>query len=145
VTPQGVEATKEITTMNTTKLASVAAAALLATVSVPAAAQAGGAAESINTGGCSGAAVWKMKVKPQNGGLQVEYEVDASRRGQQWHVNLFHSGHRIMSDVFTTRGPSGSFTIRTVEPNRAGRDWVSGRARRLGDGQTCRGGAGARF
>jgi hypothetical protein len=128
--------------MNTTKLASVAAAAILATVSVPAAAQAGGADPNVNSGGCSVAATWTMKVKPQNGALQVEYEVDANKRGQQWRVTLRHDGRRIMSNIFTTRGLSGSFTIRRVEPNRAGRDRISGHARRLGDGQTCHGGVG---
>jgi hypothetical protein len=128
--------------MNTTKLAAVAAATVLTAVAVPAAAQAAGADPTINTGGCSGAATWKMKVKPQNGGIEVEYEIDASRAGQQWKVNMFHNGKRVIADVFTTRGRSGSFTIRTVEPNRAGRDRISGHATRLGDGQTCRGGAG---
>jgi len=128
--------------MNTTKLASVAAAAILAAVSVPAAAQAAGVDPTINTGACSGAATWTMKVKPQNGAIQVEYEVDASRAGQQWHVNLFHNGRRVMNNVFTTRGLSGSFTIRTVQPNRAGRDRISSHATRMGDGQTCNGGAG---
>ena len=131
--------------MNTTKLASVAAAAMIAAVSVPVAAQAAGADPTINTGGCSGAATWKMKVKPQNGGIEVEYEIDASRRGQQWRVTMFHGGHRMVRDVFTTRGRSGSFTIRRVERNTAGSDRISGHARRLGDGQTCRGGATARF
>ena len=58
--------------MKTTKLASVAAVAALAAVSVPAAAQAGGV-DKINTGGCSGAAEWKMKLSPQHGGIEVEY------------------------------------------------------------------------
>ena len=131
--------------MNTTKLASVAAAAILGTVSVPAAAQAGGVDPMVKSGGCSGLATWKLKVKPQNGGLEVEYEVDASRRGQQWRVTLFHGGNRIVRDVFTTRGLSGSFTVRTVERNTAGGDKISGHARRLGDGQTCHGAATARF
>jgi len=130
--------------MNKTTLASVAAAAVLATVSVPTAAQAAGAAK-INSGGCSGAAEWKLKLSPQNGGIEVEYEIDASRRGQQWRVTLFHDGRRFTRDVFTTAGRSGSFTVRRVESNRAGGDRITGHAFRLGDGQTCRGGATARF
>jgi hypothetical protein len=130
--------------MNKTKLASVAAAAVLATVSVPAAAQAGGVAK-VDSGACSGAAEWKMKLSPQNGGIEVEYEIDASRRGQQWRVTLVQDGRRFTRDVFTTAGISGSFTVRRVQPNRAGGDRITGHARRLGDGQTCRGGATARF
>jgi hypothetical protein len=131
--------------MNTTKVASVAAAAILAAVSVPAAAQAGGTVDRINSGGCSGAADWKIKVSPQNGRIEVEYEVDASKRGQQWRVWMFHDGRRFARNVFTTQGLSGSFTIRRVEPNTAGGDRISAHARRLGDGQTCRGGVGVTF
>jgi hypothetical protein len=127
--------------MNTKIRASVAAAAIAATLVTPSLAHAN-AADKINSGGCSGAAEWKLKLSPQNGGIEMEYEVDASRRGQQWRVALFHDGRRIQRDVFTTRGVSGSFTVRMVQANRAGRDRISARAVRLGDGQTCRGGAG---
>jgi hypothetical protein len=127
--------------MNTKIRASVAAAAIAATLFTPSIAEAN-QADKINTGSCSGAAEWKIKLSRQNGGIEVEYEVDASRRGQQWRVALFHDGRRFTRDVFTTRGLSGSFTVRRVQPNRAGRDRISARAVRLGDGQTCRGGAG---
>ena len=126
--------------MHTKIRASVAAAAIAATLFTPSMAQAN-QADKINAGACSGAADWKIKLSRQNAGIEVEYEVDASRRGQRWRVALFHDGRRVTRDVFTTRGLSGSFTVRRVEPNRAGGDRFRARAVRLGDGQTCRGGA----
>jgi hypothetical protein len=126
--------------MNTKVRASVAAAAIAATLFTPSIAEAG-VGDHIRSGSCSGAAEWKVKLSRQHGGIEIEYEVDASRRGQQWRVALFHDGRRFARDVFTTAGLSGSFTVRRVQPNRAGADRLSARAVRLGDGQTCRGGA----
>ncbi len=126
--------------MNTKIRASVAAAAIAATLFTPSLAEAN-EADRITTGMCSGAADWKIKLSREHRGIEVEYEVDASRRGQQWRVTLFHGNRRVVRNVFTTHGISGSFTVRRVEANRAGHDRFRARAVRLGDGQTCRGGA----
>ena len=127
--------------MNTTKIrASVAAAAIAATVLTPSIAEAGNEGRVIREGSCSGFANWKLKANPENRGqIGVEYEVDANRRGQQWRVRLFHNGRQVMTDTFTTRGLSGSFTVRNLEPDRAGTDHFRARAVRLGDRQNCAG------
>jgi hypothetical protein len=123
--------------MNTNRIrATVAVAAIGATLFTPSVAEAGGA-ETIRSGSCSAAAEWKLKVNGQDRGLEVEYEVDANRRGQQWRVAIFHGQRRVMQDVRSTRGLSGSFTVRSVEPDRTGNDRFRARAVRLGDGQTC--------
>lgn len=125
--------------MNATKIrASVAAAAIAATLFTPSAAEAGDA-DTLRSGACSGFADWKLKLSPQNGRIEVEYEVDANRRGQRWQVALFHDGRRVMRGNFTTRGISGSFTVRHVAANTAGGDRIRGRAVRMSDGQTCAG------
>ncbi|HEX2175460.1 MAG TPA: hypothetical protein VHG70_06085 [Nocardioidaceae bacterium] len=125
--------------MNTSKIrASVAAAAIAATLFTPSIAEAGDG-ETVRSGACSGVANWKLKLSPQNGRIEVEYEVDANRRGQQWRVTLFHNGRRVMRDTLTTRGLSGSFSVTDLEPNRAGNDAIRARAVRLGNGQTCSG------
>ena len=127
--------------MRSTRMrASVAAATAAATLLTPAVAHAGGGGgENITEGGCSVAATWKMKAARQDPGnsIDVEFEVDANRRGQQWRVNLFHDGRRVVSDVFTTRGLSGSFTVDSLQANRTGSDSFRARAVRVGDGQTC--------
>lgn len=122
--------------------ASIAAAAVAATMLTPSVAVAGGGdGETIRSGACSGSADWKLKLSPQNGRIEVEYEVDVNRRGQQWRVALFHDGRRVLRDLFTTRGVSGSFTVRDIEPNRPGTDRIHARAVRMGNRQVCAGGA----
>jgi hypothetical protein len=127
--------------MNTTRIrTTVAAAAIAATVLTPSIAQAGEDGRVIREGSCSGFANWKLKANPENRGMVgLEYEVDANRRGQQWRVRLFHNGRRVMADTFTTRGLSGSFTVRDLVPGRAGADKFRARATRMGDGQNCAG------
>lgn len=123
--------------MNVSARASIAAAAAAAAVFTPTYAFAGGG-EELEEGTCSGAAVWKIKAAEAAGNqVEVEFEVDVNRRGQQWRVALFHNGDRVLSRTFTTAGVSGSFEARALEPNRAGDDRFRGRAVRLSDGQTC--------
>ncbi|HEX2174589.1 MAG TPA: hypothetical protein VHG70_01655 [Nocardioidaceae bacterium] len=128
--------------MRTMKIsATIGAVALAGSLLAPATAVAGGSdREEIRTGACSGLADWKIKVSPENGRLEVEYEVDVNRRGQRWQVRLFHGGRRIHSDVHRTRARSGSFTVRALERNTAGGDGFRARAVRLGgDQQKCAG------
>jgi hypothetical protein len=122
--------------MNTTTIrASVATAAIAAAVLTPAAAQAG-PAETVRSGNCGGAAEWKMQIGRQHGNIEMEFEVDAFR-GQRWRVAVFHDGRRVMKTQRRTGPRSGSFTIRDIEPNRAGVDQFRARAVRLGSRQAC--------
>jgi hypothetical protein len=122
----------------TTKIgASLAAGALAAGLLAPTTANAGDRQE-IRTGSCT-FGTWKLKVSPENGRLEVEYEVDVNRPGQRWRVALFHGGNRIHRAVHVTRGRSGSFTVRDLARNTAGGDRFRARAIRFGGGQRCRG------
>jgi hypothetical protein len=100
----------------------------------PAAAKGG---DVIREGACSGSADWKLKLSPQDGRIEVEYEVDSNVRGQRWRVRLLKNGNPIFRGVRTTRGPSGSFEVRVVTSNTAGPDVF--RARATHAGQVCRG------
>lgn len=125
--------------MKTTKISvAVAAAALAGGLLAPATAVAADRKE-IRTGTCSGLSDWKLQVSPENGRLEVEFEVDANRRGQRWHVALFHGGRRVYTGTHRTRGISGSFTVRSLERNTADDDSFFGRAVRLSNGERCRG------
>ena len=111
--------------------------AAAAAVFTPSYAFAGGG-ENLEEGACSAAAVWKLKAaQALNNQVQVEFEVDVNRRGQQWRVALFHNGTRVLNQTMTTAGVSGSFEARALEANRAGDDAFRGRAVRVSDGQTC--------
>jgi hypothetical protein len=93
------------------------------------------------TGTCSRRSEWKLKLSPEDGGLEVEYEVDQSVRGAKWKVVLKHDGYRFFKGRRTTTPPSGSFEVRRVINNKNGRDGVTGWARNLRSGEVCRGAA----
>jgi hypothetical protein len=119
--------------------AAVAALAVGSTLLTPSIAHAGGG-ETLEEGACSGAATWKLKVdETADGRLEMEYEVDVNRRGQQWRVVLFHNGTAVMRRTFTTGGLSGSFEARMLRADADGDDTFRGRAVRVSDGQTCGG------
>jgi hypothetical protein len=65
-------------------------------------------------GTCTASSTAKLKLSPENGRIEVEFEVDQNRNGVVWRVSLFQNGVRITSTTATTRGPSGSFETRRV-------------------------------
>jgi len=89
----------------------------------------------IRTGACSGTSDWKLKLSPDNGKIEVEYEVDSNVNGQTWNVKIFKDGSRIFNGNRTTSGASGSFTVRLVTSDPAGTDAF--RAKATNAGQTC--------
>jgi hypothetical protein len=116
--------------------AAAVAAAMLVTggTAVPASA---GDDEKIRRGGCSGSADWKMKVKTDDGRLEVEAEVDSNVSGQTWRWRISHNGSVSARGRRTTSGPSGSFDVERRMSNLAGTDTFRLRARH--GGQVCRG------
>jgi len=108
----------------------------LTTMIAPAASAKDGDIE--RTGLCSGSADWKLKVGREDGGLDVEWEVDSNRSGQVWRVRVFDNGDRVIATRRTTRPPSGSFSVERVIANRPGSDRIVARARHLATGQVCR-------
>jgi hypothetical protein len=97
----------------------------------------GGDDRVVLTGSCSGTADWKLKVKTDDGRLEVEGEVDSSTAGQQWRWAVRHNGSVSDRGTATTGGRSGSFSVERTIVDIAGTDRVVFRA--VHDGQTCRG------
>lgn len=91
----------------------------------------------IVTGRCSSGADWKLKVKTDDGRLEVEGEVDSNVAGQRWRWALRHNGSVSDRGVSTTTARSGSFEVERKIVDLAGTDRVVFRA--VHDGQTCRG------
>ena len=75
-------------------------------------------ADVVNTGSCSMSSDWKLKVKPDDGRLEVEFEVDQNRNGQTWNVMLKHNGNAFFSGQRTTKAPSGSFSVTKLHGQR---------------------------
>ena len=93
----------------------------------------------IRRGSCSGASDWKLKLSPEDGRIEVEYEVDSNRVGQTWTVRIVKNGNVIFRGTRTTKAPSGSFEVRVVTSNPPGDDTF--RARATHGSEVCRGSA----
>ena len=91
----------------------------------------------IRTGTCRGRADWKLKVKTDDGRLEVEGEVDSNRTGQAWRWVIRHNGSVTARGTSRTSGRSGSFSVERKVVNLAGTDRLVFRARYAG--QVCRG------
>ncbi len=87
-------------------------------------------------GTCSGASSAKLKLSPEDGRIEVEFEVDQNRVGVRWDVVLKRNGSRAAAAQATTRGASGSFEFRRVLADGAGADKVFARAVSP-SGETC--------
>jgi hypothetical protein len=89
----------------------------------------------IKTGKCSAGTSWKLKAKPDDGGVETEFEVDQNRVGRRWSVVLRRNGSVVFRGTRRTTAPSGSFEVRKVLA-RGGR--ITATARALATGETCR-------
>ena len=126
--------------MNARRTAALAVtAATLSSLSLlaPAANASGGDDSEIRRTGSCASGVWKLKAKPDDGRLEVEFEIDTNRTGQTWSVRISDNGQRVFAGQRTTAGRSGSFSVELKTANRAGTDVIRARATR-GD-TTCRG------
>jgi len=112
-------------------------AALALVLVAPAQIASAGDRDVIREGSCDGRSDWKLKISPEDGGLEVEFEVDQNVNGDRWRVKIRHDGDLVFNRVRTTRGPSGSFEVRVVEDNGPGNDVFRGRARNLSTGEVC--------
>jgi hypothetical protein len=110
-------------------------AATTVALSAPASASGGDAVRA--SGSCSAGATWKLKAKPDNGRIEVEFEVDSNKVGQTWRVRLRDNGELFFAGSRTTQAPSGSFTVHRRTADLAGSDLI--RARAVHGDQVCRG------
>jgi len=122
----------------THRMACAAALTALCLVGLPAVAQAADG-EVIKRGGCSGAAVWKLKAKPDDGRLEVEGEVDSNRTGQTWKWRIRHNGDVAHRGTAQTTRRSGSFSVERRVGSAPGVDRIGWRAVNMRSGQTCHG------
>jgi hypothetical protein len=112
------------------------AGALVVTVAGALPASAGGT-DVIRRGSCSAGSDWKLKLSPDDGRIEVEFEVDSNVNGQTWHVRILENGSRIFSGNRVTQAPSGSFEVRRLAADTAGSDSFRARAVNAATGETC--------
>src|ERR1043166_8596432 len=93
------------------KLALIGILSLLALLAVTATAYAKAGRAAVKRGSCSAASDWKLKVKPDDGRLETEFEVDQNRIGKRWRVTLTRNGTTVFRGIRTTVATSGSFSV----------------------------------
>ncbi len=122
-------------------LAALALTALAAPLAAtaPALASHGGGDAVRAHGGCTGSPTWKLKVKPDDGRIELEAEVDSNRSGQVWDWTIKHDGSLSSKGASKTAGTSGSFSVHRRMTDLAGTDPFTFRAERRATGQVCRG------
>jgi PKD repeat protein len=91
------------------------------------------------SGPCPAASTWKLKAAPDNGRLQVEFEVDSNVVGQTWNWKFFDNGAQVAAGTSKTIAPSGSFDVRRLIANKAGADTIRARAANPVSGEVCQG------
>jgi hypothetical protein len=125
--------------MRSRRLVLAAAVVLVAAVAAAFAAPASSGDREVRRAGvCDGAATSKIKLKAENGRIEVEFEVDQNRNGRSWTVTLRRNGNRFFRGVRTTHAPSGSFEVRRLTTNGAGPDKITARAVAHRNGQVCK-------
>ena len=98
----------------------------------------GGDDRVITRGSCSAASDWKLKAKPDDGRLQVEFEVDSNRIGQGWNWRIRHDGQTTHKGRRTTLAPSGSFEVKRRVVDAPGEHRISAVGRNKRTGEVCR-------
>jgi hypothetical protein len=118
-------------TTKTIAAAFVVAAALGATTAQAASAKGGDGVRVAGT--CSDSSTSKLKLKRDNGRLQVEFEVDQNRNAVPWTVELRKDGRLVFQGTRLTAAPSGSFSLERRIAGTSGT--ILARASR--NGETC--------
>jgi hypothetical protein len=93
----------------------------------------------LRRGDCTARSDWKLKLSPENGRIEVEFEVDQNRNGQRWNVKLKRNGNVFFRGSRTTQPPSGSFEVRRLTANGPGVETIVARAKNPRSGEVCRG------
>ena len=88
-------------------------------------------------GVCTGSSAVKLKLSREDGRIEAELEVDQNLGGVRWTWSLSRPASVVARGSAVTRGPSGSFEVRRLVADTAGRDTITGRAAR-GSRESCR-------
>jgi hypothetical protein len=120
-------------------IAGATAAMLVGGIAAGPAAAKGGNDGVERRGNCTATTDWKLKAKPDDGRIEVEFEVDSNRNGQTWAVRIADNGVQVFSGNRITQAPSGSFEVERRIANRAGVDHIRATAHNARSGETCTG------
>jgi hypothetical protein len=111
----------------------------IAALAAPAAAISSGSddAEVREAGRCSDASSSKIKVKEDDGRLEVEFEVDQNVNGDTWKVKFKDGSDVVFKGTARTKAPSGSFSIERKIDDLPGTDDVVAVGNNRSTGERC--------
>ena len=110
---------------------------LLALLTVPAAFAKGRDHRALRIQGvCTQQSTSTLKIKHEDGRLEVEFEVDQNQTGVPWMVTLSRNDAVVKTLTATTQAPSGSFEIRGRLRGQFGTDTIKAVATSP-SGETC--------
>lgn len=78
----------------------------------------------------------KLKASPENGRIEVEFEIDDAVPGQRWKIVLKNGGRSILKRTKTVNGVE-EINVRALTSDRNGRDKIKAKAVNLATGSTC--------
>lgn len=90
----------------------------------------------IKRANCPGSAKSKLKASPENGRIEVEYEIDDAVAGERWQIILKKGNRRIFKGVRTVN-KAREIHLRKVIRNEPGTERISAKARNLDTGGRC--------
>ena len=90
-----------------------------------------------NGGTCTESSSSKIKVKPDDGRIEVEFEVDQNKAGDKWKVKIRDNGEVVVKKTMTTRGQSGSFSLERKIADQTGSDTIVASAKNKSTEERC--------
>lgn len=90
----------------------------------------------ITRGRCPGGVKTKLKASPENGRVEVEYEIDQARTGDRWRVVIKSGGKTILRTVRRVDS-LGNVEVRKLTANLPGTETIRVRGKNLRTGHSC--------
>jgi hypothetical protein len=93
-------------------------------------------------GSCSDTSHWELDLSKDNGGIEVDFEVDQRVAGDVWRVTLKHDGDVFFNDTRTTHADDdggASFDVERHVDDHSGTDHFVARAVNRSTDEVCRG------
>ena len=90
----------------------------------------------IKRGQCSTGTNTKLKASPENGQIEVEYELGDAVPGDLWRITITKNGKSILRTSQRVNA-AGDIEVRKITPNTAGSDTIRATAKKAGAAGAC--------
>lgn len=88
-------------------------------------------------GNCAGGIKTKLKASPENGRIELEYELDNAAPNEAWRIIIRKNGRAILRTTKRTNGV-GDLEVRKLTSNGNGNERIEASAKRVSGGGVCR-------